>query len=89
MSTIKSGQTVVATSAGVVYTTDTQKMLWINVRSLASNAEMALGTSGVTLANGYLLLPGEAHRLGACDMAQLYVIGTAGDNLSWVGCYTS
>lgn len=86
-SDIKMGQKTVAATAAAISTT--QEMTWINVRSISSNAEMAIGDSGVTLANGYVILPGETHRLGAIDLAQLYVIGTAGNKLFWIGTHTA
>lgn len=81
--TISNGRKTIATTAAAL-ATSTSEATWVLLRSLRSNAEVAIGDSSVTLANGYLILPGEMLRLITCDLADLYVIGTAGDTLHWI-----
>lgn len=54
---------------------------WITLRSIRSNWPIAIGPSGVTVATGLLLLPGEIMDFGTCDLGDIYVIGHAGDKL--------
>lgn len=83
---IINGQTTVAATRAALSTT--KECNWLILRSIKSNAEMAIGNSSVTLANGFILLPGEAVKLGTCDLLDVNVIGTADDTLFWIASYT-
>ena len=84
-STIRNGQVTVAVtntavqlSAGVC--------VGVVVQALAGNAgNVVIGDSSVTTANGMQLQPGQATGVAIDNINKIYVNGTAGDGVCWIG----
>lgn len=56
------------------------------VQALSTNvASIYIGFSGVTTATGYELQPGQATSTAIDNTNKLYVIGTSGDKICWIG----
>jgi hypothetical protein len=58
----------------------------VTLKALAGNTAPAMiGPAGVTAGNGFELSPGQSVTVSLSNLNQLYIIGTAGDKVSWLG----
>lgn len=83
--TVRYGQvTVAVTNTAVVLTT--QACAGVVVQALAANAgNVVIGDSSVTTANGFQLQPGQSTGVSIDNVNKLYVNGTSGDGVCWIG----
>ena len=66
-----------------------KELLWIRFMSTKHNRPIGIGATGITLINGYLLLPGKSELWGVCDRAEVFAIGKAGNKLRYAYAFTT
>ena len=94
MARFRTGQVVVSGVAQRVTAVTDEHSAYILKASALNAAAVAVGDSSVATSTGYLLEPGEALSYGSenesgepvfdVKLSDLYVIGTAGDTVSWL-----
>lgn len=76
-------KTITASAAKLA--ASTKEVNWLTLKTLKSNHPIAIGATGVALTDGYLIFGNDPPlKLGTCDLADVFVIGTAGDKLFYV-----
>lgn len=53
------------------------------IANITNLSTIYLGASGVTTATGLAMEPGRGITLESCDLNTIYIIGTAGEGVSW------
>lgn len=84
--TPQNGQKLVAVTNTAVALAATTAVAGVIISALAANSgNVYVGSSAVTTANGFELQPGQATSIAIDDVAKMYVNGTAGDGVCWMG----
>lgn len=82
---VQYGQATVSVTNTAVQLTN-QAVSGVVVQALAGNsANVVIGDSSVTTSNGFQLQPGQATGVAIDNVDKLYVNGTAGDGVCWIG----
>lgn len=82
----RSGQKLVAVTNTAVALSAAAAVVGVIISGLAANAgNVYVGPSGVTTGTGFELQPGQATSIAIDDVAKVFVNGTAGDGVSWLG----
>jgi len=91
--TIYNGRTAIATTGTAVkLKSSAQEVDWVVISApLMNKGAIFLGNSNVTGAgstvaatDGYMLMPGKEVKLGACDLAEVYIEGKATDCVYYI-----
>lgn len=84
--TVRQGQKLVAVTNTAVVLSTSASVFGVIIQGLAANAgNVYVGGSGVTTANGYELQPGQATSIAIDDLSKMFVNGTAGDGVCFMG----
>lgn len=83
--TVQYGQTTISVTNTAVQLSN-QAVSGVVVQALAGNAgNVVIGDSSVTTGNGFQLQPGQATGIAISNVNKLYVNGTSGDGVCWLG----
>lgn len=83
--TVRYGQATVSVTNTAVQLTAGAGVAFV-VQALAGNAgNVVIGDASVTTANGFQLQPGQATGIAISNTNKLYVNGTSGDGVCWIG----
>lgn len=80
--TVYNGWVTVAATAQPLSTSTTIKS--VTIENVSTNNVVYVGNSSVTVANGYALRPGLSVSLDINDLNKVYVIGTAGNIVTYL-----
>lgn len=84
--TPKYGQTTISVTNTAVQLPSKTLTVGVIVQALAGNVNnVVIGDSAVTAANGFQLQPGQATSAALANVNDLYVNGTAGDGVCFIG----
>lgn len=86
-STVVFGRTLASTGNAVQLTSSDKDLKnGVIVQALSTNADSVyIGDSGVTTSNGFELQAGQATSIAVDNINKLYLAGTTGDGVCWLG----
>lgn len=84
--TPRNGRATIAVTNTAAVLSGSLAVYGVIIQALAGNGgNVVVGDSGVTAANGYELQPGQATSIAIDNVNKMYVNGTAGDGVCWMG----